>query len=435
MVAATEPAAVAADLVDANLVDAGQPGAADVVAANPVDVETVDAVRDIVVQRWRGATAFAAGAGAGAGTAAGSGGLVITAPAGRMSDVDPATGAARDYDYGSWTSPWAVPGFVASQAVASWTATTPGGSWVQVELRGVTPAGSTTKWYVLGRWAADDAEFTRTSVPGQDDADGQVNIDTFVAASGAGLTRWQLRVTLYRPAGTPQTPTVRSVGAMVSRLPDPGRYPTSRPAAAFGTTLRVPQYSQELHRGRYPQWNNGGEAWCSPTSTAMVLAYWGAGPTAADYAWVDPPEVDPWVVYAARNTYDTNYDGCGNWPFNTAYAGRYGLDAFITRLRDLTEVEQFIAAGIPVIVSAAFAEHQVPGAGYSTNGHLMVVVGFTDTGDPVLNDPFAADNAGVRKVFGRAEFEAAWRNSSGGAAYIVHPATVSLPEPPAQANW
>lgn len=389
--------------------------------------------RNISYRAWSGATGFATGTAAG--TTAGADGLAIGAPISHTAYTDPFRGGTRDYEYATWTSPSVSLGFAATQAVASWNATTPGGTWVQLELRGVTSNGTTTKWYVMGRWAADDTEFSRTSVPAQGDADGTVDIDTFVAAPGTGLVSWQVRLTLYRPTGTTQTPTVRSVGAMASLLPTPGKYPNSTPATALGTVLPVPQYSQEIHIGQYPQWDNGGEAWCSPTSTSMVVAYWGTGPTPADYAWVDPGYADPWVDYAARNTYDNNYTGCGNWPFNTAYASRFGLHAFVTRMRSFNEVEQFIAANIPVIVSAAFKKSEVPGAGYSTNGHLMVIAGFTANGDPVMNDPFAPNDAGVRKVFGRAQFETAWRNSSGGTAYIIHPATVPLPTPPAQANW
>lgn len=401
--------------------------------ARAASAKPAEPIRDIAVTRFAGATAFAAGTATG--TIIDAGALAIGVPAGVTSYTDPTKGGTRDYEYASWTSPLVFPGFAASQAVASWNATTPGGSWIQVDLRGITSAGNTTKWYVMGRWAADDTEFTRTSVPGQRDADGTVDIDTFIATSGTGLTAWQVRATLYRPAGGTVTPSLRSVGAMASRLPDPSKYPTSTPLAALGTVLPVPQYSQELHIGQYPQWDGGGEAWCSPTSTSMVVAYWGTGPTPADYAWVDPTYADPWVDYAARNTYDANYTGCGNWPFNTAYAGRFGLDAFVTRMRSFNEVERFIAAGIPVIVSAAFKKNEVPGADYSTGGHLMVIVGFTVSGDPVMNDPFAPDDASVRKVFGRAEFETAWRNSSGGTVYLIHPTSVPLPVPPAQANW
>ena len=393
----------------------------------------VTPARDIAVRRWIGAAALAAGSGAG--TATTSDTLTIGTPVGTTSYTDPFLSTTADYDYATWTSPWVDVDFAASEAIASWNADTPGGTWLQAELRGVTMLGNTTKWYVMGRWAADDTQIYRTSLNGQRDADGTVYTDTFSAVDGHGWTSWQLRLTLYRPAGTTQTPALRSTGAMASLLPPAGKYPASVPRYAKGVTLDVPRYSQEIHIGQYPQWDNGGEAWCSPTSTSMVVAYWGTGPTPADYAWVDPTYADPWVDHAARNTYDYTYAGCGNWPFNTAYAGRFGLDAFVSRMRDFTEVERFIAAGIPVVVSAAFKKNEVPGAGYGTNGHLMVIVGFTATGDPVMNDPFAPDDASVRKVFGRAEFEAAWQNSSGGTVYLIHPPGVALPTAPGQANW
>jgi hypothetical protein len=46
----------------------------------------------------------------------------------------------------------------------------------------------------------------------------------------------------------------------------------------------VPPFSQEIHIGHYPQWDNGGEAWCSATWTAMVLKYWRTGPQGPDLA-------------------------------------------------------------------------------------------------------------------------------------------------------
>ncbi|GAB1646367.1 C39 family peptidase [Krasilnikovia sp. MM14-A1259] len=403
------------------------------ILAGAADAATAEVCRDIRFHAWSGTAGFAPGDHAG--TGAGPDGLVLAAPAGCADYTDPFRGGTTVYDYAVWTSPWAYPGFVASQAVASWNAVTPDGTWIEAELRGVTAAGACTTWYVLGRWAADDLTFLRTSVPGQRDDHGSVDVDTFVANEGTGLVAWQLRIILHRRSGTAQSPTVRSAGVMVSRLPAPAAYPTSTPMTALHTALPVPAYSQETHAGQYPQWDNGGEAWCSPTSTSMVVAYWGAGPTPADYAWVDPSYADPWIDHAARHTYDNTYTGCGNWPFNTAYAARFGLNAFVTRMRSFQEAERFIAAGVPVIVSASFTKDEVPGADYATNGHLMVIVGFTGDGDPVLNDPCAADNAGVRKVFGRAQFETAWRNSSGGIVYVIHPPTVALPTPPGQANW
>ena len=54
--------------------------------------------------------------------------------------------------------------------------------------------------------------------------------------------------------------------------------------------LDVPQFSQETHHGDYPEFDNGGEAWCSPTSTAMVVRFWGSqyAPASAETSWVDP---------------------------------------------------------------------------------------------------------------------------------------------------
>lgn len=388
---------------------------------------------NIYFRRWSTDADFATGSSAGAVISGGT--IAFGASAGQLTYTDPHTGSTGNYEFVTWTSAEVSPGFATQEIIPSWTAATPGGSWIQLELRGVTPSGPYTKWYVMGRWAADDTGMRRTSIPSQGDADGTVSIDTFVAASGHEPVRWQLRLTLLRPVGSTVVPSVRSLGAVASSLPDPDKLIGSAPQAAQGITLDVPRFSQEIHIGQYPEYDNGGQAWCSPTSTSMVMGYWGALPPAADYAWVDPSYQDPWVDHAARHTFDYNYSGCGNWPFNIAYAGRYGLDGFVTRLRSLNEAEQFIAAGLPLIVSASFKKSQIPGLDYGTNGHLLTLVGFTATGDPILNDPNSPTDAEVRKPVGRAQFEAAWLNSSRGVVYVIHPAGTALPTPPSQPNW
>jgi len=89
------------------------------------------------------------------------------------------------------------------------------------------------------------------------------------------------------------------------------------------------------------------------------------------------------------------------WPFNAAYAHTYSLDSFVTRLRSLAEVERFVDAGIPVVVSLSWKLKDMPEATYETNGHLLVIVGFTDDGDPVLNDPASNSNDNVRSIYTR----------------------------------
>ncbi|MEU7855481.1 C39 family peptidase [Nonomuraea sp. NPDC049141] len=344
----------------------------------------------------------------------------------------------KSWEYARWTGPERTIDFAATQLIASWTADVPAGSWLQVEARGRHAAGL-TKWYVLGRWAYGEGDIRRTSVPGQADADGTVSVDTFVAATGKQINAYQLRLTLYRTPGSAVTPTVRMLGAMASNVPERKTVPVSPGGGAWGTELTVPRRSQNVHEGHYPEWDGGGQAWCSPTSTTMVLGYWGKWPSAQDTSWVDPTDPNPEVDYAARYSYDHAYQGAGNWPFNTAYAGRYGLDGFITRLRSLTELERLISAGIPVITSQSFKKGELPGAGYGTNGHIMVVVGFTATGDVIANDPASASNDAVRRVYPRADFENVWlrSSSSGGIAYVIHPPGHALPAttPGLPANW
>jgi hypothetical protein len=341
---------------------------------------------------------------------------------------DPFGASGIAYQSGTWTSASFANPFAFDELVASWNAATPEGTWIRVEMSGAG-SGRATKWYTLGIWASGDTTIHRTSVPLQGDADGFIAIDTFVRSKKAApLTSYQLRVTLYRTAGSTVTPAVRFLGAMTSAA---SSYSIpSAPGGALGP-LAVPPYSQEDHVGHYPEFNNGGEAWCSPTSTAMVLGYWGSGPTSAQLAAFpladDPDHNDPWVDYATRYVFDYNYDGAGNWPYNTAYAATFpGMNGFVTRLRSLTEAERFIAAGIPLVASI---NGTLKGSDFGkTSGHLLVISGFEADGDVISDDPAAyAGNSGVRRVYDRANFEKVWLGGSAGIVYVIYRDGTTLP--------
>ncbi|MDP2772439.1 MAG: C39 family peptidase, partial [Nocardioides sp.] len=224
---------------------------------------------------------------------------IVKAPKGRR------TYAGRKYEVGRWVSPWTKPGFGLTELIASWEATTPGDSWVEIEVRGRTADGTTSSYDVLGRWTSGDRFTRRRTVSGQEDDLGKVAVDTWRANASAGLVSWRLRVSLMRRPGK-ATPTLDSVGAVASRLPS-GDVTASAPGVARGIVLNVPRYSQMIHQGHYPQWGNGGEAWCSPTSTSMVLAYYKALPKRSAYSYVPRGHVNPWVDHAARMTYDSSY--------------------------------------------------------------------------------------------------------------------------------
>jgi len=175
--------------------------------------------------------------------------------------------------------------------------------------------------------------------------------------------------------------------------------------------------------------------WCSPTSTSMVLGYWGD----------NAPDCSTRVQAAVKGVYDWLYDGHGNWPFNTAYAATRTDDAFVTRLRNLREARSFIEAGIPLVASISFGPGQLSGAPIgSTNGHLLVIVGFTASGDVIVNDPAARTRAGVRRTYDRGQFENAWlkrfpsggtMRGSGGLAYVIRDAAHPLPARAGSTSW
>ena len=188
------------------------------------------------------------------------------------------------------------------------------------------------------------------------------------------------------------------------------RTDTSAPLRRRERVLDVPRLSQMT-------WQEiGGRGWCSPTSVVMVLSHAGTLPPTTD------------IPRAAREVFDPAYDGTGTWPFNTAWAATHAGRAFVTRLHDLRDAERFVDAGIPLVASVAYRPGALPGAPTrGTDGHLLVIRGFTGTGDVVTNDPAAPSERSVRRTYARGPFERAWLDGSGGTVYVVHRDDQPLP--------
>jgi hypothetical protein len=373
-------------------------------------------------------TDAALSAGTNQGTRVAAGSLTLATPQGSYD------AAGRSWSWARWTSGWVSPGVSFSQLVPSWNAVTPVNSAIQVQARVRSTTGKASSFKILGTWSSRDDRFHRTSSGTQRDAVASVNTDTLQAVSGIALNGYQLRVLVLRVPGSTVTPTVRSVNAVASR-PAPSVPATSTPLYG-GHTLAVPAYSQMTHRGQYPQYGGGGEAWCSPTSLSMILGYYKALPSKANYAWVNKSYADPWVDHVARVVYDYGYDGTGNWPFNTAYAATLAGDAFVTRLPSLRQAERFIRAGIPLAASISFGRGQLSGAPISsTAGHLVVIAGFTAQGKVVVNDPAAPSNSSVRRVYDRGQFERAWQTKSHGTVYVVRDPAHPLPARGGNTAW
>ncbi len=302
-----------------------------------------------------------------------------------------------------WTSPEITPPIDWNELVASWNVSP--GTHLKVEARALYPDHA-TRYYIMDEWSDNTAQFPRQSVRGQRDDDGTVRQDTLVLSNT--VRRIQLRLTLG-PAEGPQPIKLLGLAFCNSTVTPVAQQPNH---AAWGRTLEVP----ERRQGEY----EGGGGWCSPTSLSMDLAYW------SDL--LHRPELNHTVPETAAAIADGVRGDTGNWPFNTAYAGRYpGVRAYVTRLEDISELEDWIAAGIPVIISVSsyLASDRTSGP---DNGHLIVCVGFTEKGDVVVNDPGVSVRRNVRprRVFAREKVVNAWKKSKF-AVYLIYPDTAKIP--------
>lgn len=302
------------------------------------------------------------------------------------------------------------------EAIASWNASTPGDSWVEIQFR-AKYGERWSKWYILGIWAGDNSTIERHSVQSQGDSDGFVAVDTFVSSNKKETTNtFQLKIRLFSELGN-SMPSVRNASVAYSTsAPKKGSVSAGNPAN-WNTLVDIPECSQMV----YP---DGGEVWCSPTSTSMVLGYWSGGGE-------DDASCEARVRAAVDGVYDWIYDGHGNWPFNTAYAATQGYEGYVARFTSLDKVEEYVKAGVPVVMSIAWGSGDLTGASIgSTNGHLFVLVGFDASGNPIVNDPASPDNASVQRTYQRSELEPLWLEASGGTVYLIYPQGTTVPSLP-----
>ena len=390
-----------------------------VIAGVGAVVHAAPAPYQTALTRWRSAEGgFAAWQRAG--TAIGADGALVLDPATAAPGVDPFPAGGYNghsfYNGGSFvvgeaTSPEVAVAFPFKEAIPSWNAATPAGSWVETQVR-ARVGGRWTRWYNLGVWAAENGTIERHSVNAQGDADGTVSVDTLriLTKKKDPASAYQVKVRLFSANGA--VPSLRNAAVAVSTTPDKPGAPVAGDPALWGHTLAVPECSQMV----YP---DGGTVWCSPTSVSMVIAYWQQ----------DAGACEPRVRQAVAGVYDWLFDGHGNWPFNTAYAHARGYEAFVTRFTTMAEAERWLDAGVPLVISYAWGTHDLDGAPIaSSNGHLALLVGFDADGNPVVNDPAAADDGSVQRTYSRAQLEALWLEHSGGTVYAIYPAGWTVPQ-------
>ncbi len=274
--------------------------------------------------------------------------------------------------------------------VGSFSADVPPGGSVELWAKVRTAAGW-SDWYALGTQTADGW----ASAPKAEDATAALDVDELKLKLPADAARWRLK---FRAGRRPVT--LRSVALALSD----GGAPARPPAFSTGPWVRELPVSP---RSQLETPDKDKHDLCSPTSLSMLLEFWGRKRTTQT------------VAQGVRDRTSLLY---GNWPANAAYAAAAGLDARVARLNSLDDLQDEVAAGRPVAVSVTFGPGELPGAPIRrTAGHLMVVIGFTKTGDVIVDDPAAKTRAQVRRVYPRAAFHKVWRVNKRGLAYLIGP--------------
>lgn len=303
-------------------------------------------------------------------------------------------------------------GFGFDYVVPSWNADCPKGTWIRVELQArVAEPDEWTAWYEMGTWG--DPDLT-AKIPQEarlrDDSHGRVNED--ILELKAPSTRLRYRVTLHteRPEVTPVV-TLLAMAVLNTKQevkPDDSKGP------AWGVEVPADFRSQLVE--------NADISWriCGPTSLAMALTAHGIQtPTAA-------------VAEACWDNVNGIY---GNWPFMAAAASRLMREhsdelkagtgrkrtytAFVTFPPDWKGVEEEILQGNPCILSIRYGRDELTGApSRSSDGHLILVKGFTLDGNVICYDPAAWTRDKGRIVYDRKELH---RARHGGPIIVLRP--------------
>lgn len=281
------------------------------------------------------------------------------------------------------------------ELLPSWNVDAPTGTGFVVEVRvDAEGDGRFGAWMHVGDWG--EREYAPTlaervvSCPA-----GRVDVDVFRGERAFAAA--ELRVRTFRRVDAGSV-VVKRVSACfsdrertVAALEPLARRP-------LGVVLDVPMRSQKSERAEIAS------RICSPTSLAMLLGFRG----------VSVPTLE-----VAERAYDAAHDLYGVWPRNVQTAYSFGVPGHVARYSDWNAVERAIADGTPLVVSIAVKEGQLAGAPYATTaGHLLVLAGFDEEGNCVVNDPAAPDASTVRRTYSRGDMEVVWMRR-GGTAYVL----------------
>ncbi len=301
-----------------------------------------------------------------------------------------------------------VAGGAAVEVIPTWAAETPAGAWIEVQL--LVTRGEADRLFRVAAWDNAPADSRRGSFDAQAGPDGRMATDTVLLATPSDGLRARVLLCAEPGADMPELTALSlcltAEGA--ARPPERGEA-DALPASSLHMPLLISQYLS------YPEY---GPLWCSPTSVAMLLAYWHQRTGDPRLAAFLAPESVPATV--APMVYDPGWEGTGNWAFNSAFMASLGLSAYVTRFHSLAQLARWTAAGVPVAISIRWEPGELDGALGRSPGHITVVTGFL--GDRVLMaEPATRDPATIARSYRADQLFACWQRASSGVVYLAHP--------------
>ena len=267
--------------------------------------------------------------------------------------------------------------------LASWNTSSAGGT-VEVSVSVKLDDGSFTTWYSWGEWSAIPETSGSKS---NEDEYGSVGIDILTLKKQCqGIVKYRIDIK--------QTGETSPIVYNVTLACDKQNGYLSAPTDTY-KKLDVP-YRRQMDVPEI------GGSICSATSLSMVMLYHGEQiDDIADIAW---------------GVRDWGEKIFGNWAFNVAYAGELGYQTYIDYY-EIDAIKHAISTGHPIVSSIKVKAGQLAASGYpnySTNGHLLCVVGYEEKDGQkwlLINDPAHPE---VKAIL-ESDFENIYR----GVSYIV----------------
>lgn len=270
-----------------------------------------------------------------------------------------------------------------NEGLPSWNGTAPDdSSSFKIQMR--FPYGSGwSPWLTVGFWKANIwSSYGQTSY-----GDGFIDYDN--VKLNTYQSSWQFKIIFGRKNINNESPSLDKLSFFVS---------DSRTTTSINYTQIVNDNPPQILIPTEFIYQYGvdpviGPDICSPTSTCMALRSYDI-------------QVDPYQF--ALDNYDTYFGMFGIWPRAVQNASEYGLNGAVTRYRTWSDTYDVLVNNGRIVMSIGEPLY---------SGHLVMLAGFTSTGNPIVHDP--ARSNGYSYIYNKSSLSHSWFDK-GGVAYTFY---------------